>query len=145
MPSRHIPGKQRRAWRMSDLSASDVLSLACGWPPPASDSVVTAFTCLEDVREAWEALRERFLVMQTWDAGPEVDLLAAHRPGQRPWAWWVFDSGREMPRDQPRVLRRLGLLNAAEQEEMRVWDSEVRRIGYRSLRDFYSIAEGEDS
>lgn len=142
MPSRKIPAKSRRTWRLSDLSPGDVLCLVLGWPPP--EGCLTDFRSIEDVRAAWEDLRAHFLMMQSWNGDQGEDLLSAHRPGQRPWAWWVFDRGREMPRDQARVLRKLGLLTAAEEAEMRVWDVEVRKIGYRSLRDFYSIAEEED-
>lgn len=125
--------------RVSDLSPADALSLVCGWPPP--DGCLTDFRSIEEVREAWEAHREDFLTMQSWNGDQGEDLLAAHRPGERPWAWWTFDQRREMPRDQPRVLRKLGLLTAAEEAAMRVWDVEVRKIGYRGLRDYYSTEE----
>lgn len=124
----------RRAWQMSDLDINDVIALQLGWEP--GDSMLTSFRTAEDFKACWAACKEHFLdVMQTWD-GHESS--AAHRPGERPWAWWHLDHGRPMPRYQPPVLRRLGLLTAAEEEEMRHWDKEVREIGYRNLRDFYS-------
>ena len=58
--------------------------------------------------DAWDALRD------AWDVRRD-DLLARWRrdhPGERPWAWWVFDADEERPSGQ-----RLGLVS---------WDAEVQ-------------------
>lgn len=143
MPRKRTSPKERRSWSFRDLSPADVQSIVMGWPPP--EGCASDFRSIEDVRAAWEALKQHFLTMQSWNGDQGEDLLAAHRPGERPWAWWVFDRDREMPRDQPRVLRKLGLLTTAEEAAMRVWDVEARKIGYKGLRDFYSVGKEEDS
>lgn len=61
-------------------------------------------------------------------AGADADRLALAAAGERPWGWWEFDAGEEMPSDIADT-RRLVELGALAREEL----ADVNRLGEESL------------
>ncbi len=48
-------------------------------------------------------------------------IAADHRPGRRPWGWWMFEAGEEMPAwpdSQPQRLVELGAVGTGELVEL---------------------------
>lgn len=78
----------------------------------------------EDVKRAWEILRES--ILQEFAENK-------NRSGQRPWAYWVLDQGmdgRPEQEEQARWLRERGLLTQEEEKEL------AERAAHRAaLRD----------
>lgn len=138
-----MPTKRRRiqaprqAWRLQDLGPNECLALRLGWDPKEDRWEGTRFQCLADVKVCWDALREHFLAMKQdfWHDTPGVNNWAGHEPGERPWAWWKWEVKVPLPLDQPRWLRRHGMLSPKEEGAIATWDREVRDIGYRDLLD----------
>ncbi len=76
---------------------------------------------LDELEVAWELLRDAIM------SGPQ-----GRRDGRRPWAWWHFDAGEEMPErgDEPVRLAQLGELTREEFAALREKANEARlRVG----------------
>ncbi len=104
--------ERRRALTPDDLTIGDGLDFIVGWKP--GDTSRSRWRTWEDYREAWEELREYMVPRSDCPAGSL--LLAA--AGNRPSAWWRFDSPEPRRAVEPEheQLARLGLLADWEQQ-----------------------------
>ncbi|CAN5188581.1 hypothetical protein BH20ACT9_BH20ACT9_06060 [soil metagenome] len=126
MPRRARAGKARHT--LGGLTNQQVLELVIGpggqpgvggfgctsscAPPWRHDPVCpSSFDGEDDRRAAWWAVR---------------DLVLEGRIGDRPWAWWRYEAGRPMPRndlpEERRLLEEMGELSPAEIAQLRFWD-----------------------
>ena len=81
---------------------------------------------VEERRQQWEVCRD--WVMEKW-------MNSRDYPGRRPHCWWVFDSGEGalgIFENEPDCLRRLGLLETWEIEELARFDQIARTSDYPS-------------
>lgn len=110
MPRKRVRSKRSGVRNLAySLSTGNYLfSLLIGWIAPRPDEVrMGDFLTLDEVREAWEACRDR-IFSDEWQG----------QVGRRPWAWWQFDAPAPRDREVPEAdqLRALGCLEAWEEE-----------------------------
>jgi hypothetical protein len=92
-----MPVRKRVDRRKSAVPPFDVeLDLDIGWLSNRTE---------DEMREAWQQYRGHIMAQN-----------AQYHPGLRPYAWWIFDAGREAPdtRDQADVLFEMDELDDAE-------------------------------
>ncbi len=123
MPRKYRPGKGRRAvgWELETLHPLyDLLTLQSGCFRSESNNPKVRIRSIADAREAWEANREAFMLMCTCyrDKPSCAQHDTAYLPGSRPWAYWKFDLGRDVPANQEAELRRLGLIAPEEEKAL---------------------------
>lgn len=90
-----------RTWE--DLSYQQFFEL---WIGHAGES---AFASPWEKKEAWRQVRD--------------SMVPGHAEGQRPWAWWLFDSPEPRDRDVPQHIQlyRLGVLTPDEIATLNRW------------------------
>jgi hypothetical protein len=67
----------------------------------------------DQIRDAWLACRAD--VLELMSAKPST---GSYLPGTRPWGFWKFDQGGDVPSFQYRELEELGLIDEAERREV---------------------------
>ncbi|MDB5344303.1 MAG: hypothetical protein JWP89_2680 [Schlesneria sp.] len=78
-----VPKRQRRQQptdRLADLSEDLLADLRTGSP------IFERYETIDDMRDAWEEFGDEILA--AW---------IVLQPGTRPFAWWLFDHGKERP------------------------------------------------
>jgi hypothetical protein len=97
----------------------DMLALQSGNLRVNSPNPKVRIRNINDARDAWEINRDYFMQMCTCHEVKYrcVDHSLKYKPGTRPWAFWIFDQGREeVPFDESGELDRLGMLSATEKK-----------------------------
>jgi hypothetical protein len=125
MPSKRI--KRTRGYNPKIVSLQienlhqlyDVLALQSGNIRKSSPNPKVRIRSIEDAHEAWELNRDLFMRMCTCYEVKTCceDHALKNNPGTRPWAFWIFDQGREeVPFDESGELDRLGMLSETEKK-----------------------------
>jgi hypothetical protein len=83
------------------------------YPAPWEDRPVS--------RERWRKHRDR--------------MLAAASPGQRPQEWWLYEKGREQPKNQTQILYTMGELRDAELAALTKW----WRVHYEDANEVVTV------
>lgn len=102
--------RRERVVTTDDLGIDALLALSHG----AHDlDLVRLFGSVAAAQEVWRALRDEFMPhpdhLRPWPGGGDYHA----PPGQRPWSWWAWEAGEEMPATpaaQRSRLKALGVL-----------------------------------
>lgn len=108
----------RTALSADQLGLEDLLVLKNGWST-LNNKRRTKLRTIPDLRQAWALNRDLLLTVCSCDGVPPLcgeNHLLRRKPGERPWAWWTFESPEPRQYDEPECeqLRRMGVFTAQE-------------------------------